>query len=263
MLRLGFVGTGVLAEAVIDGLQAEGDGRYAFYLSPRSEERSRRLADVYANVTREDSNAAVVAASDIVVLGVLPQQIAGLRGLPFRTDQIVVSLLAGTALDLLRSIVRPATRLVRVIPLPSIRLRKGPIVMSPRDAAVEALFRGLGDLIVLDRESDLTATGVASGLMSSYFQLQNVAVDWLRSRGLPDVQASQYVRSLFAGLAEVALAQERAGEPLDPGHHETRGGLNERSRAHLLETGWFDRWSEALDIIEAHGRTLSKGGEPG
>jgi Pyrroline-5-carboxylate reductase len=263
MLRFGFVGTGVLAEAVIDGLQAEGAERYAFHLSPRSEERSRRLAAAYANITREESNEAVVAASDIVVLGVLPQQIAGLQGLPFRTDQIVVSLLAGTALDLLRPIVRPSTRLVRVIPLPSIRLRKGPIVMSPGDAAVEALFRGLGDLIVLDRESDLAATGVASGLMSSYFQLQNVAVDWLRSRGLPDAQASIYMRSLFAGLAEVALATDRAGEPLDPGHHETRGGLNERGRAHLMETGWFDRWSEALDIIEAHGRTLSKGGAQG
>lgn len=263
MQHLGFLGIGVLAEAVIHGLQqadsqrADG-GRYEFHLSPRSEDRSRRLADAYINVHREDSNEAVVVASDVVFLAVRPQHIDALAGLPFHAEQTVVTFLAGTPLERIRGLLPSGTRLARVIPLPGIRYRRGPIVMTPAEPVVEALFGPLGDLIVANKESDLAATGVVSGLMSSYFQLQNTVASWLETSGLPSHQAALYVRSMFAGLGEIGLAAAHAGEEIDPTDYETPGGLNERGRAHLNEQKWFDRSVAALEAIQAHSRKLSK-----
>ena len=131
MVSLGFIGAGAITDAVVQGLHAAGNAGHEIHLSPRSEARSRALAARYERVIREDSNAAVVAKSDIVFLAVRPQQMRELVGLRFRAEQTVVSFLAGTPIDQLRPFVAPAARLVRVVPLPCIRLRQGPI---PDDA---------------------------------------------------------------------------------------------------------------------------------
>ena len=258
MATLGFVGTGTLAEAVIRGLQQTEASSHRFLLSPRSEEKSKGLAAAYSNTTRAESNADVVCNSDIVMLGVLPKQIALLGELPFREDQIIVSFLAGVSVELVRAAVRPATRVVRMIPLPCIEYRKGPILMTPADASVEALFGPLGELVVTKEESELDIISIASGMMSAHFQMQNVVVDWLRTRGIADAQSSGFVRSLYIGLGELALRDERRGGSLPPEHYETKGGLNETARAYLNQAGWFDEMTRVLDVVEAHRKTLLK-----
>ncbi|MDF2995647.1 MAG: hypothetical protein K0R27_1284 [Xanthobacteraceae bacterium] len=263
MLRLGFVGTGTLASAVIDGLQETHGDRCRILVSPRSEETSRALAARYPNVERAESNAAVVEGSDVVFLGVRPNQLdEGAADLPFRADQTVVSFLAGVPHALVSEKVRPATRVVRVNPLPPIRLRKGPVVIYPANPIVEDLFGGLGDLIVADKESDLTAIANGSAMMSSHYALQNRIIEWLVSRDMARRTATLYVRSMFDGLAAVGLDAFAKGEAVDPAHHETKGGLNERGRRHLGETGWFDEIGRALDIIEAHSPSASPKDRP-
>jgi len=258
MAVLGFVGTGTLAEAVIRGLQQTAASEHRFLLSPRSEEKSRALAAAYPNTTRAESNAAVVAESDIVLLGVLPKQIGLLSDLPFRADQIIVSFLAGVSVEVVRATVKPATRVVRMIPLPCIEYAKGPILMTPPDPTVEALFAPVGELVISAQESELDTISIASGLMSSHFQMQNAVVDWLRARGIAEAQSSGFVRSLYIGLGELALRDERRGGALPPEHYETKGGMNEAARAYLGRVGWFDEMARVMDVIDAHRKTLAK-----
>jgi pyrroline-5-carboxylate reductase len=259
MAHLGFVGTGTLADAVIRGLQTTAAAGHTYHLSPRSESRSRALAaDFSQNTVREESNAAVVEKSDIVLLGVLPKQISDLAGLPFRPDQIVVSFLAGVPVQVVRQYTQPATRVVRMIPLPGIEFCKGPILMTPSDPVVEELFAPVGELVIPDQESDLDTISIASGLMSAHFQLQNTVIDWMTRRDIGDDLATRFVRSLFSGLAELALSAERKGEGLPPQNYETPGGLNETARAYLGRAGWFDEMTKAMDTVEAHRRTLMK-----
>lgn len=253
MLRLGFVGTGTLVSAVIDGLQATHGDRCTFLLSPRSQATSQALAARYANVVRAESSAAVVEGSDVVFLGMRPNQLSeATAGLPFRSDQTVVSFLAGVPHAQIVEKVRPAGHVVRVNPLPPIRLRKGPVVIYPANPIVEDLFGGLGDLIVAGKESDLVAIANGSAMMSSHYALQNSIIDWLVSRDMAPDTATHYVRSMFSGLAAVGLDAFARGEAVDPAHHETKGGLNERGRGYLTQIGWFDEVGRALDVIESH-----------
>ncbi|MBH0238780.1 NAD(P)-binding domain-containing protein [Methylobrevis albus] len=259
MLRLGFVGTGTLAAAVIGGLEETHAGRVAILVSPRSEAISTALAAAHADVTRAASSAAVVEGSDVVFLGMRPNQLGeATAGLPFREDQTVVSFLAGVPLDVVRAAVAPAAAVVRVNPLPPIRFRKGPVVQYPANPVVEDLFSGLGDLVVATREADLHAIGIASALMSSHYEMQNRVVAWLLKRGMAEDAATAYVRSMYDGLAEVTLQALAAGETVDPAHHETRGGLNEHGRARFRETGWFDAVEATLESIAAHAERLRK-----
>lgn len=253
MLRLGFVGTGTIVAAVIDGLEEVRGESCRILVSPRSEETSKALAARYPNIERAESNAAVVEGSDVVFLGMRPSQLEEVvAGLPFRADQTIVSLLAGVACAAVAEQVAPATRILRCIPLPTIRLLKGPVALYPPNPEIEALLAGLGELIVVDRESDLFAMSNASAVMSSHYETQNTVIRWLLSRGMADDAATHYVRALYSGLAAVALDAYAHGEAVDPAHHETKGGLNERGRGYLREVGWFDEIGRALDVIEAH-----------
>ena len=263
MASLGFIGAGSITDAVVQGLHAAGNARHEIRLSPRSEARSRALAARYDRVIREDSNATVVAKSDIVFLAVRPQQMPNLVGLRFRAEQTVVSFLAGTPIDQLRPFVAPAARLVRVVPLPCIGLRQGPILMMPSDPTVEALFGQLGDLIVLADEANFASLSAITGLMSSHFELQNVALNWLKTQKVPGGQAALYVRSFFPGLGAIGLAAGRAGQSIDVADYETRGGLNEACRIRLSGADWFGQINEALGAIQARGDALSEATKTG
>jgi pyrroline-5-carboxylate reductase len=263
MVSLGFIGAGAITDAVVRGLHAANNAGHEIHLSPRSEARSRALAARYERVVREDSNAAVVAKSDIVFLAVRPQQMPELVGLRFRAEQTVVSFLAGTPINQLRAFVAPAVRLIRVVPLPCIGLGQGPILMMPSDPTVEALFGKLGDLIVLTDEANFASVSVITGLMSSHFELQNVVLDWLKTQMVPDAQAALYVRSFFAGLGAIGVAVGRAGQSIDVADYETRGGLNEACRIQLSGAGWFGQINEALGAIRARGDALSEATKTG
>jgi hypothetical protein len=93
--------------------------------------------------------------------------------------------------------------------------------------------------------------------MSSHFELQNVALDWLKTQKVPNAQAALYVRSFFAGLGAMGLAADRAGQSIDVADYEARGGLNDACRIQLCGAGWFGQINEALRAIQARGDALS------
>jgi hypothetical protein len=97
---------------------------------------------------------------------------------------------------------------------------------------------------------------VITGLMSSHFELQNVALDWWKTQKVPDVQAALYGRSFFAGLGAIGLAAGRAGQSIDVADYEIRGGLNEACRIRPSGAGWFGQINEALWAIQARGDAL-------
>ncbi len=71
-MRLGFVGTGTIASAMVIGLRAAGNTD-PIILSPRNAEIAADLAGRFDNVQVASTNQAVLDASDLVVLAVRPQ----------------------------------------------------------------------------------------------------------------------------------------------------------------------------------------------
>jgi pyrroline-5-carboxylate reductase len=91
--------------------------------------------------------------------------------------------------------------------------------------------------------------------MSTYFELQHSLIRWLQSRGVGCPEASLYVRSMLAGLADTAMRTSEDGHAELAAHHETKGGLNERVRRHLLELGWFEQPTRAFETLQGLQRT--------
>ena len=250
MTSIGFLGVGTISEAVIRAMCARPGMADTLYLSPRSESRSRTLAEELDCCTRLDSNQAVVDASDIVVLAMRPQQFdEALAELAFRPDQVIASFIAATPPSGIAQHTAPATQVCQLIPLPPIALHKGPLVICPGIPEVVEAFAGLGDLIVLEDESRIRVFSCGSAIMSTYFELQNSLIDWIASHGIDESVASLYIRSELEGLAAVGKVtpdDERRGLPAE---FQTKGGLNERVRAGLLDSGWFAAVTDQVSDI--------------
>lgn len=257
-MRLGFIGTGAISAAVIHGIsKAWGDGN-AIVVSPRSAEVSEDLAQRYRWVRRAESNQQVVDESDILFLGVMPQQAADvLRSLKLREGQIVASFVAGLDVATLHDLTGPGVEVCRITPLPPIAQLEGPVMLYPGLGQVRQLIAPLGVLIEPDSDAAMAALSTASGLMSSYFRLSQEAVGWLEERDLPRAQARDYVMAMFAALSKTALRHDPAALEALPGAHETPGGINEACREFLERERWFETFALAMDAIDERARSLS------
>ena len=250
--RLGFIGVGAIAEALIRGLGAADEPAADVWLSPRNAQTAARLAQDFDWVTVAADNQAAVDASDIVFLAVTPQVAeAALSPLAFRPDQRIVSLVATFQAARLRPLVAPATRILRAAPTPAAARRMGAILLCPPDPEIAGLLESLGQLVQLDDEADLDAYWAVTGLMAPYFGLLEAIAAWLVRHGQDPATTAAYVAATFHALGAAGEARAGDGYPRLIHDHTTPGGLNEQALRELRAAGWTDRVGDVLDLIHA------------
>ncbi|WP_426937265.1 NAD(P)-binding domain-containing protein [Brevibacterium sp. LE-L] len=248
MSTIGFIGVGEIASAMVEGLSAgtaaeDGDGqgnRLRFVLSPRSAGRARHLADTIEAAEVAESNQDVVDRSDLIVLAVLPQQAADVLGsLDVPAEKTVVSAVAGMPTDELSALLAHGPAIVRIIPLPAVRERKGVTAMFPADRDVEALLDLLGGSVTADDETKFSTLSAVTATMSAHFAFLQTITAWLVDQGWDQSDADHFIRGQFVGLG-TTLAETT--EPIADlvAAHETPGGLNEQ-----VNRDWMDETNRA------------------
>ena len=102
-MRIGVLGTGTIASAVVHGIAGDG---HDITISRRSEGRSSALAAAYETVTVAE-NQEVLDRSDVVFLGLMAETAWQILGaLSFRPGQRVISFMAGASLGEVAEMVR-------------------------------------------------------------------------------------------------------------------------------------------------------------
>lgn len=259
-MRIGFVGTGVISAAVIDGLCRVPAGVTApeITVSPRSENVGRELAARHPTVRRAESNQEVVDGADLVCIGVLPSQLPEVLGpLRFRDAQIVVSFVAGADVGRVAAHIDAAPRICRIVPLPMIARREGPVLLYPAIPEVRDLFAPLGTLIEPSDAERMMAFAHGGALMSSFFAMANAGVEGLAAHGVPRDGARDYLMAMYRALTATGLATSPDALADLPARHETPGGVNEACREHLSGLGWFDAYRGAIQAVARKTETLA------
>lgn len=251
---IGFIGVGEIAQAIIEGLAA-GEDPPPVVTSPRGRERSASLASRFPDfVSVAASNQDVVDAADTVVLAVLPQQLAEVAGpLAFRDDQVVVSALAGVPIAEVVAAVGAPVTVVRAIPMPPVRDRAVPTVVTPEHPAASALFDRTGGTLAVADEEELAVFSAATGAVSGFLQYLSVVCDWTEEQGVPRESGQRFLRGLFGALAP-AIREESTPMAEVVTAHETPGGLNEQLREEVFDDAGTDALSGALDRLHARVR---------
>lgn len=247
---IGIIGIGEIASAIIEGACA-GDDHPDFALSPRNAERSAKLARDFDRVEVCTSNQDVVDRGERIILAVLPQQTeAVLAELNIPADRTVISAIAGVSTKVLSPLLPQNPTIVRVIPLPPVRERRGVTPVFPSHPEVEEFFDVLGGTVVADTEQLFSTLSATTATMSAYYAYLQTIADWLVNQGWNRDDADRIVRGQFAGLGNTLATTDTSFSDLVAGH-ETPGGLNE-----MLHREWMDEdnraaLSDSLDRVFA------------
>ncbi len=215
-MKVGIVGAGVMAEAMITGLLADKAVRPADLVAshPRRERRTALGAQHGISVVARNRDA--VADADIVVLAVKPQMLRSVMrelGPVLADGQVVLSIVAGATLKTLATGLAHAA-VVRAMPNTPAQIRKGIAVWtaSPACSAAQrdrarAVLRALGDERQVDDEDFVAMATALSGTGPTYlFAVMEALVDAGVHLGFPRDLAHDLVAETLVGSSEYAAA---------------------------------------------------------
>ncbi len=213
-MKLGFVGAGNMASAIIKGVVNTG-------AMPASDlnvydintAKVRQMAD-QMGIHRFDSCDAMIAASDMVLMAVKPHQLKAViaQNAEHLSGKAVISIAAGWSMDMLTQAVPKDVRVLRVMPNTPALVGEGMTVMSrdttfgeaERDRA-EQIFRALGRVLWVDEHQMEAVTGLSgSGPAYGYIFIEAMA-DGGVSQGLTRPQALEMAAQTLLGAAKMVL----------------------------------------------------------
>lgn len=215
--KIGFLGTGNMAQAVIRGMLENKVVKASQILaSNRSEGKLQKLADLYGIIPC-DNNEEVVETSDIIVLAMKPQDlIQAIEPIArsFQSHQIVISLAAGVRMETLQKHL-PECRMIRLMPnTPSLigRGMIGYLLEEPDEslaAITEDLFSPLGKVIAVDDEDQFEAFMVSCSSGTGFvFEMMMYWQDWITEHGFSPEEAQQMTVETFLGAASLAAQSQ-------------------------------------------------------
>lgn len=261
--KIAFVGSGGMAEAMIDGLLSGGGARPERIWA--SGPRAARAAELHARygIHATTGNSEAIANADLVVLAVKPQSLAAV--LPamrpaIRPGQVVISIVAGARMAVLsRALGSPA--IVRCMPNTPCQIRRGvavwtatPEVGEPARDSVRAMLRSLGEQIWVSDEDDIDRSaavhGIGPALVAHFVRSFEAAAGAL---GETPELARRSVLATILGTVEMILGADRqAAEVID--EVVSPGGVTAQAMDVLDRGGFSAVLAEAMEA--AYRRTL-------
>lgn len=265
-MRVGIVGAGVMAEAMIAGLLANRAlGPELLVASHPRQERRDTLAERHG-IRPVETNRDALTDAELVVLAVKPQMLGRvmreLRG-AIGPEQVVLSIVAGATIRSLVDGLRHEA-VVRAMPNTPSQIRRGITVWSPspactprqRDLARDAL-RSLGDEREVADESFVAMATALSGTGPTYlFAVMEALIDAGVHLGFPRELAHDLVVGTLVGSAE--YAQQSELHPAQLRNAVTSPGGTSAAAIYELEKGRIRTvFSDA--VWAAYRRTLELG----
>ena len=248
-MKLGFIGTGNIVSDVIFGICKSKIKIKKIIISPRNKKKALYLKKYFKKVIIAKNNQEVINKVDWVFLGVLPK--VGEEILPklqFRNNQIIVSFMSTTNLTKLKKLIKTKSIIIKAIPMPPIRLGKGPVAIFPPNRKVKSFFDKIGQTIEIKNEKLSKNFWAISGTMASFYELLNVLSNWLIRKKTNKLDAQKYVTLLYSALAE--LAQSNSSKPLkNLVNEQTPGGLNWQGVNELRKSGYYRLLEKSLKNI--------------
>lgn len=242
-MNLGFIGTGTIASAVVQGIAGDG---HRITVSERSRARSADLAERFGVAVAD--NQGVIDASDVVFLGLLPEQAAQvLPDLTFRPGQRVISFMAGVTLDGLGPLVAPAEPLAVMLPFPGIAKGGSPIIAMGKTGLIEDIFTPANSVYAVADTAELSAYLCAQAVLSPAVKLVADAATWLAPQVADPRQGEDFLRVLVGS----SLMANDLGPLLEA--LNTPGGYNARLRDHMDSAGTPDALRAGLARLAGPG----------
>jgi len=248
-MNLGFIGTGNITSDVVSGISKSKISYTRIILSPRNKKKAQYLKKKFKKIFIAKNNQEVINASDWIFIGVLPKVGENiLSKLIFKKKQIVISFMSTTNYVKLKKLIKKELIIIRAIPMPPIKMGKGPVAIFPPNKKVKNFFNKIGTTIEIKNEKLSKNFWAISGTMASFYELLNMLSNWLIRKKINKLDAQKYVTLLYSALAEQALLN--SSKPLkNLVNEQTPGGLNWQGVNELRKSGYYRLLEKSLKKI--------------
>ncbi|KUP30674.1 pyrroline-5-carboxylate reductase [Bacillus halotolerans] len=213
MKKIGFVGAGSMAEAMINGFLQSGITKPEnIYITNRSnEERLNELKEMYGVRPCRDKSE-FFTQTDIVVLAFKPKDAAesidSIRS--YMKDQLVISVLAGLTIETIQHYFGRKLAVIRVMPNTSAAIRKSATGFSVSAEASQdditaatALLETIGDATLVE-EQHLDAVTAIAGSGPAYVYRYIEAMEKAAQKvGLDEETAKKLILQTMAGATDM------------------------------------------------------------
>ncbi len=213
-LRLTFLGSGNMAEAIIKGVLDAGLFKPAALIaSDISDQRLKTITEKYS-VRTTRSNREAVRDGDIIMLGIKPFAVDPVLA-EIRSElgkKVLISVVAGVPLSRLASGLEREAKVIRAMPNAPALVQSGATVLSPGKGVgdkslglVLRIFESIGKVWVLEERHLDAVTGLSGSGPAFVFLMIEALADGGVKSGLPrEISLSLAVQTVW-GAAQLAL----------------------------------------------------------
>lgn len=253
--KIGFIGAGVMAEAIVRGLLKVGISPGSLLAYDPSDQRCALCRDELG-IEVTDSRS-VVRSADIVIIAVKPAVVTDvLEGVCdlLSADKLVISIAAGVRTDTIQEHLAEGVPVVRVMPNTPCLIGAGASALAPgryadsvhMDLACE-IFGSVGLAVRVTEDKLDAVTGLSgSGPAYVYMFIEALADGGVRM-GLPKATALKLAAQTVAGAAEMVL--ETGEHPAELRDRVTTPGGTTITAITSLEKAGFR--AAAMDAVAA------------
>ena len=249
-MNLGFIGTGKITSSVVNGICSSKLKYKKILVSSRNRKISKNLKKKFKKIYIVKNNQEIIDRCNWIFLAVTPtvgKKI--IKNLKFKKNQVIVSFVATLNLSYIKKAIKVKAKVVRVIPLPFISLRKGPVPICPPNTKVRNFFNQLGSAIEIKNEKLSNNFWAMSGMMAPFYELLSTKATWLVNKGIGRENSQKYITSLFAALAEDAVVNSKKDLKYLVKDSQTPKGLNEQGVKELRNAGFYRSSIKTLNSI--------------
>ena len=239
-MKIGFIGSGQITKAVIEGIINSKLKITKIYISKRNKKISRNLKAKSKRIIILKDNQDIIDKSNWIFLAVTPD--VGnkiLYKLKFYKNKMIISFISTINMTKLKKITGLKKNIVRAIPLPPIALCKGPVPIYPPNSQVKNFFDKLGTTVEINNEKLSLNFWTTSAMMAPFYEILYSLSNWLVKKGIKKDNAQKYILSLFYALSEDALKHKKNLKKLVK-QSQTPGGLNEQAVNDLRKAGFYN-----------------------
>ncbi len=266
MKKIGFIGAGNMATAIIGSLMAQNNGKVDFInIFDLDKEKCDIMSQKGINI--KDSAENVMLASDIIVLAVKPQNYAEvLEALKEKVtaDKVFVSIAAGISISYVQNLLACKCPVVRVMPNTPLLLGKGASALCPSENIsdedkdiVYNMFAGSGvcEYITEEHMNEIIAV---NGSSPAYIYLFAKAMaDYAKECGIDYDKAMNLICATLEGSAKMLKESGDSADTLIK-KVSSKGGTTIAALDCLESLGFYDAVKKGMQACTNRAEELGK-----
>lgn len=268
--RIGFIGSGKMAQAMIEGIIKSGEINRRNLIASAATETTLQNVQSRFDISVTLDNREVAKFADIVILAIKPEFHAAIIDEirdSVKSDSMIVTIAAGITLENLESSFGRKLKAVRTMPNTPALVGEGMTVLCANDQlsetekkAVDHIFQAFGETEWLD-EKRMDAVPAVSGSSPAYvYMFIEALADGAVRQGIPRKKAYRLAAQAVLGAAKMVLETgDHPGELKD--NVCTPGGATIEAVAALEQHQFRGAILEAMESCTRKIKALAKENE--